>query len=231
MATKRTVVLIPCLNESKTIAKVIKDWKQELPHATIYVYDNASTDDTIRRARESGAKVCHVESRGKGNVVRQMFREIEADCYIMVDGDDTYSAERGKEMERFIVEDKADIVIGNRLDSNYFVENHRPFHGIGNRLVRWLFRRLYNVDLGDPLSGLRAMNRDVVKRFPAKKNQFEIEVEMDSFLLNDQYRICEIPITYRERPEGSVSKLRTYRDGIHILVTIWSEYQRRGGKR
>lgn len=217
---RRIAVLIPCYNESKTIEKVVLDFKQVLPEADIYVYDNNSTDGTDEIARRAGAIVRYEYKQGKGNVVRSMFRQIEADCYIMVDGDDTYPAEDARAMADLILEGKADMVVGDRLSSTYFMENKRPFHNFGNRIVRGLINLLFKNNVRDIMTGYRAFSWDFVKMFPVISKGFEIETEMTIHALDKNMGIENVVITYRDRPEGSVSKLNTYADGIKVLGTI-----------
>ncbi len=218
----KTAILIPCYNESATIEKVVCDFKREMPHADIYVYDNNSTDGTDKIARENGAIVRYEYKQGKGNVVRAMFRDIDADCYIMVDGDDTYPAESASEFEKLVLEKNADMVIGDRLSSTYFEENDRPFHNIGNKMVRWLINLFFASDLKDIMTGMRAFSFDFVKSFPIVSKEFEIETEMSVFALMNNFSIEEIPIDYRDRVEGSESKLNTYRDGYKVLRMIYT---------
>lgn len=217
---KRTAILIPCYNESKTIEKVIKDHRAVIPHADIYVYDNNSNDGTDEIARKAGAIVRYEYRQGKGNVVRSMFRDIDADCYIMTDGDDTYPAEFALELEKQIYENRADMVIGDRLSSTYFVENKRPFHNIGNVLVRKLINVLFSAGVKDIMTGSRGFTKEFVKSFPVTAKGFEIETEMTIFALDNNFKILEVPIDYRDRPEGSESKLNTYSDGYKVLMTI-----------
>lgn len=216
----KTVVLIPCYNEGSTIQNVILDFRKELPHAEIYVYDNNSSDDTASIARASGAIVKSERRQGKGNVVRSMFRDIEADCYIMADGDDTYPATFAKVLEEQIIAGKADMAVGDRLSSSYFVENKRLFHNFGNVLVRKLINVLFHSNMHDIMTGARAFSRDFVKTFPVLSKGFEIETEMTIFALDNNFSIIECPIEYRDRPEGSESKLNTYTDGLRVLRTI-----------
>lgn len=216
----KIAVLIPCYNESITIEKVIKDYQKALPEATIYVYDNNSKDHTDDIARNAGAEVRYEYKQGKGNVIRKMFKDIDADCYLMIDGDDTYSADNAAEMCQLILDNKADMVIGDRLSSTYFVENKRPFHNFGNVLVRGLINRLFNANIKDIMTGYRAFNYDFVKTFPVLSKGFEIETEMTIHALDKNFSLKEIPIEYQDRPEGSVSKLNTYSDGIKVLFTI-----------
>lgn len=216
----KTAILIPCYNESKTIGKVVADFKSVLPDADIYVYDNNSTDGTDRIAQDAGAIVRYEYMQGRGNVVRSMFRQIDADCYIMVDGDDTYPAEAAVEIEKIILARKADMVIGDRLSSTYFEENDRPFHNTGNRVVRKFINLFFKSDLKDIMTGMRGFSHDFVKSFPVQSKEFEIETEMSVFALINNFRIVEIPVDYRDRIEGSESKLNTYRDGYKVLMMI-----------
>ena len=219
MKNKKIAILIPCLNEAQTIEKVIKDYKKALPQADIYVYDNASTDDTAIIAKQNGAIIGYEYKPGKGNVVRRMFREIDADCYLMIDGDDTYPCENAEEMCDLILDGKADMVVGDRLSSTYFKENKRPFHNFGNALVRFLINLLFKSNIKDIMSGYRAFSREFVKTFPVLSNNFEIETEMTIHALDKNFLIREIPIEYRDRPAGE-SKLNTFKDGYKVLKTI-----------
>ena len=215
-------VLIPCYNEATTIAKVVTDFKRELPDATIYVYDNNSVDDTAKIARENGAVVVFEPRQGKGNVVRQM-RDIEADCYLMVDGDDTYPAEAAPQLIKPILERTADHVVGDRLSNGtYGKENKRTGHAFGNDLVRWLIKVLYGFTYNDVMTGYRAMSREFVKTFPILSEGFQTETELSIHAIDKGWRIVEIPIEYRDRPEGSESKLDTIPDGIRVLRMIAS---------
>ena len=216
----KIAILIPCYNESKTIEKVINDYKKVLPDADIYVYDNNSTDHTDEIARKAGAIVRYEKRQGKGNVIRTMFKEIDADCYLMIDGDDTYPAENAKEMCNLVLEDKVDMVIGDRLSSTYFSENKRPFHNVGNKLVRGLINHLFKSDIKDIMTGYRAFSYDFVKTFPILSKGFEIETEMTIHALDKNFYLKEIPVEYRDRPAGSVSKLNTYKDGFKVIKTI-----------
>lgn len=227
----KIAVLIPCYNESKTIEKVIKDYKKALPEADIYVYDNNSKDGTDKIAKKAGAIIRYEYRQGKGNVIRTMFREIEADCYLMIDGDDTYPAENAREMCNLILSGKADMVVGDRLSSTYFTENKRPFHNFGNRIVRWLINKLFKNNIKDIMTGYRAFSYEFVKGFPVLSKGFEIETEMTIHAVDKNFKIVEIPVTYRDRPEGSVSKLNTYSDGLKVLKTIatlFKEYKPMG---
>ena len=213
-------VLIPCYNESQTIAKVVKDYREALPEAVIYVYDNNSTDHTDEAAREAGAIVRYEYRQGKGNVIRSMFRDIDAECYLMIDGDDTYPAENARSMVNHILSGRADMVIGDRLSSTYFTENKRPFHNTGNRLVRGLINTIFTSDIKDIMTGYRAFNYEFVKSFPILSKGFEIETEMSIHALDKNFKLLEVPVTSRDRPAGSVSKLNTYKDGFRVLKTI-----------
>ena len=227
---KKIAVLIPCYNEAPTIAKVVKDYKKSLPNADIYVYDNNSTDGTDNIAEKAGAIVRYECRQGKGNVVRSMFREIDADCYLMIDGDDTYPAENAKEMCSLILDGKADMVIGDRLSSTYFKENKRPFHNFGNVLVRFFINTLFKTKLKDIMTGYRAFSKEFVKGFPVLSQGFEIETEMTIHALDKNYKLVEIPVEYRDRPAGSVSKLNTFKDGFKVLMmikTLFKEYKPR----
>lgn len=217
---RKIAVLIPCYNEAQTIEKVIKDYKQILPDATIYVYDNNSRDETASIAQKAGAVVRHEYRQGKGNVIRTMFREIDADCYLMIDGDDTYPAENAKEMCELVLSGKADMVIGDRLSSTYFTENKRPFHNFGNRIVRFSINKLFHNEIKDIMTGYRAFSYEFVKGFPVLSKGFEIETEMTIHAVDKNFKLVEIPVNYRDRPAGSVSKLNTYKDGFKVLKTI-----------
>ena len=216
----KIAVLIPCYNESKTIEKVVKDYKKALPEADIYVYDNNSSDKTDEIAKKAGAIVKYEYRQGKGNVIRTMFRDIDADCYLMIDGDDTYPAENAREMCNYVLEGKADMVIGDRLSSTYFTENKRPFHNFGNKIVRLLINKIFKNNIKDIMTGYRAFSYEFVKGFPVLSKGFEIETEMTIHAVDKNYKLVEIPVTYRDRPEGSVSKLNTVSDGIKVLKTI-----------
>ena len=224
----KIAVLLPCYNEASTIAKVVTDFRVALPEADIYVYDNNSTDGTAQVAQQAGAIVRHEPVQGKGNVIRRMFREVEADCYLMADGDDTYPAEQARQMVSPILEEHVDMVIGDRLSSTYFEQNKRPFHNGGNRMVRWLIRRFWHTDIHDIMTGYRAFSRTFVKNFPVMSGNFEIETEMTIHALDRRFLLREVPVAYRDRPQGSVSKLNTFSDGISVLKTIvllYKEYR------
>lgn len=220
MSQKKIAVLIPCYNESKTIKKVVEDYKKALPGATIYVYDNNSTDNTREIAKEAGA-ITKIERRqGKGNVVRSMFRDVEADCYLMIDGDGTYPANTARKMCDMVLENGVDMVIGDRLSSTYFKENKRRFHGFGNRLVRFLINLIFRSHIKDIMTGYRAFSRDFVKTCPVLSRGFEIETEMTIHALDKNFYIEEIPVEYKDREEGSESKLNTISDGVKVIMTI-----------
>lgn len=213
-------VLIPCFNESMTIMNVIKDYSNALPEAQIYVYDNNSTDNTADIAKKAGAIVRYERRQGKGNVIRTMFREIDADCYLIVDGDDTYSAEDAIKLVDYVLSEDADMVIGDRLSSTYFTENKRRFHNFGNRLVRMLINKIFNSDVKDIMTGYRAFSRLFVKNYPVTSKGFEIETEMTIHALDKNFNIREVPVLYKDRPKGSTSKLNTFSDGYKVLRTI-----------
>ena len=217
---KVIAVLIPCYNEAKTIEKVVKDFKKALPTADIYVYDNNSTDNTDKKAKKAGAIVRYERRQGKGNVIRTMFKEIDADCYLMVDGDNTYPAKHAKEMCNYVLKDKVDMVIGDRLSSTYYKENKRKFHNFGNWLVKKLINHLFKNNVHDIMTGYRAFSYDFVKTFPILSKGFEIETEMTIHCLDKNFSIKEIPVDYRDRPKDSVSKLNTFSDGFKVLKTI-----------
>lgn len=221
----KIAVLIPCYNESKTIEKVVLDWKKAIPEAKVYVYDNNSTDSTADLASAAGAVVRHEYQQGKGNVIRRMFREIDAECYLMVDGDDTYPAEFGRQMVDLVLNKGTDMVIGDRLSSTYFEENKRPFHNFGNNLVRQSINRLFHANIRDIMTGYRAFSYLFVKSFPVLSKGFEIETEMSIHAVEKNMRIENVVIEYRDRPEGSESKLNTYSDGIKVLRTIFRLYK------
>ena len=217
----KIAVLIPCYNESKTIAKVVGDFKKQLPEANIYVYDNNSTDNTADIARQAGAIVRYEQRQGKGNVIRRMLADIEADCYLLVDGDDTYPSDNAKEMCDIVLNEHYDMVIGDRLSSTYFQENKRPFHDYGNRFVRYAINQIFHSDIKDIMTGYRALSRHLVMSVPLLSEGFEIETELTINVLDNQLRINQIPVEYRDRPIGSTSKLSTFKDGIKIIATIF----------
>ena len=219
-------VLIPCYNESRTVAKVVADFKAALPEDTvIYVYDNNSTDGTAEIAAAAGAVVRHEYQQGKGNVIRRMFREIDARCYIMADGDDTYPAEFAPEMAKKVLERGVDMVVGDRLSATYFTENKRPFHNFGNKLVRHSINALFKSDIRDIMTGYRAFSYQFVKTFPVLSRGFEIETEMSIHAADKHMQVDHVVIDYRDRPEGSVSKLNTFSDGLKVLSRILSLYK------
>ena len=221
----KIAVLIPCFNESQTIKKVISDWKRELPEAVIYVYDNNSSDQTAEYAKEAGAVVRYEYQQGKGNVIRRMFREIDAQAYIMVDGDDTYPAEYGRRMVNYVLEKGTDMVIGDRLSSTYFSENKRLFHNFGNNKKKKMINLLFRSEIKDIMTGYRAFSFNFVKTFPVLSKGFEIETEMSIHAIDKNMRMENEVIEYRDRPEGSMSKLNTYSDGIRVLKTILRLYR------
>lgn len=221
----KIAVLIPCYNECKTIEKVVKDFKQALPEAVIYVYDNNSSDGTAEIAEKAGAVVRHEYMQGKGNVIRRMFREIDAESYIMTDGDDTYPAEYAREMVEKVLHRNADMVVGDRLSSTYFSENKRPFHNFGNALVRKCINVLFKNDIKDIMTGYRAFSYEFVKTFPVLSKGFEIETEMSIHAVDKNMFVENVVVDYRDRPAGSESKLNTYSDGIKVLKTIARLYR------
>lgn len=218
----KIAVLVPCYNESKTVAKVVSDFKRVLPEATVYVYDNNSTDGTDEIARQAGAVVRYEYRQGKGNVVRSMFRDIDAECYIMADGDDTYPAEFAAELADKVLNRNADMVVGDRLSSTYFTENKRPFHNFGNSLVRWSINKIFSSHVQDIMTGYRAFSYQFVKTFPVISKGFEIETEMTIHAISMNMAVENVVIEYRDRPEGSESKLNTVSDGIKVLKTIFN---------
>lgn len=222
---EKIAVLIPCYNEEQTIGKVIDDWKNELPEATIYVYDNNSTDRTYEIATQKGAVVRKEPRQGKGNVIRSMFHQIDADCYIMIDGDDTYPAEYGRQMCEQVLSGEADMVVGDRLSSTYFQENKRPFHNFGNSLVKQSINHLFHTNVQDIMTGYRAFSYRFVKTFPVLSKGFEIETEMTIHAVERNMIVKNVVIEYRDRPEGSESKLNTYSDGFRVLKTIFRLYK------
>lgn len=216
----KVAVLIPCYNEELTIGKVVDDFKKSLPESVIYVYDNNSKDKTAEIAKEHGAVVRYERKQGKGNVMRSMFRDIDAECYILVDGDDTYPAEAAPELVSAVIDKGGDLVIGDRLSSTYFTENKRPFHNSGNVLVKQLINKFFKSDIKDIMTGYRAFSYEFVKTFPVLSQGFEIETEMTIHAIDKNFTLKEIPVQYRDRPEGSVSKLNTYKDGVKVIKTI-----------
>ena len=219
-------VLIPCYNEAATIAKVVGDFRAALPEATVYVYDNASTDGTADIAAAAGAVVRSEPRRGKGNVVRSMFRDVDADCYLMVDGDDTYPAEAAIALIAPIAAGEADMAVGDRISNgSYGAENGRRFHGFGNDLVRWLIRVLYGYSFEDVMTGYRAFSRAFVKTMPVMSEGFQVETEISVWAVDRRWRVVDVPVDYRDRPEGSESKLSTYSDGMLVLAAIASLFR------
>ncbi|MEE0464309.1 MAG: glycosyltransferase family 2 protein [Lachnospiraceae bacterium] len=221
----KIAVLIPCYNESLTIKKVIEDWKSALSEAKIYVYDNNSTDNTAEIAMNAGATVKYEYQQGKGNVIRRMFREIDAESYIMIDGDDTYPAEHGREMVELVLNKNVDMVVGDRLSSTYFEENKRPFHNFGNEIVRKSINRMFKSDIKDIMTGFRAFSYNFVKTFPVLSKGFEIETEMSIHAVDKNMYVENVIVDYRDRPNGSESKLNTFSDGIKVLKTIGRLYR------
>lgn len=224
----KIAVLIPCYNEGQTIKKVVEDFKAVLPEAVIYVYDNNSSDDTAKIAEEAGAVVRYEYRQGKGNVIRRMFREINAQCYIMADGDDTYPAEFALQMVELVINKKVDMVVGDRLSSTYFEENKRPFHNFGNRIVRFGINHLFKSDIRDVMTGYRAFSYGFVKTFPVLSRGFEIETEMTIHAIDKNMLLENVIVDYRDRPKGSESKLNTVSDGIKVMKTIvklWKNYK------
>ena len=221
----KIAVLVPCYNEEKTIAKVVADAKKALPEAVVYVYDNNSRDRTVELASQAGAVIRYEYMQGKGNVIRRMFREIDAECYVMVDGDDTYPMEYAPEMVDRVLNHNADMVVGDRLSSTYFTENKRPFHNMGNSLVRGSINRLFGCDVKDIMTGYRAFSYAFVKTFPVLSKGFEIETEMTIHAVSNNMQIENVIVEYRDRPEGSESKLNTYSDGLKVLGTIGRLYK------
>lgn len=221
----KIAVFIPCYNEAKTIGKVVKDARQALPEAVIYVYDNNSTDDTAKIAADAGAVVRHEYQQGKGNVIRRMFREIDACCYIMIDGDDTYPLEFAREMADAVLERNVDMVIGDRLSSTYFTENKRPFHNFGNSMVRACINRMFGCKIKDIMTGYRGFGYGFVKTFPVLSKGFEIETEMTIHAVSNNMSIENVVVEYRDRPQGSESKLNTYSDGMKVIFTMIKLYK------
>ena len=221
----KIAVLIPCYNEAQTIAKVVTDFRRELPEAVIYVYDNNSSDSTDEIARAAGAVVRYEHQQGKGNVVRRMFQEIDAECYLMADGDDTYPAENARALARHVLEEQADRVVGDRLSSTYFEENKRPFHNFGNSIVRWSINKLFKSGIKDVMTGYRAFSYRFVKSFPVVSKGFEIETEMTIHAVAKNMYVCNEIVDYRDRPQGSESKLNTVSDGFKVIFTIFNLFR------
>ena len=221
----KIAVLIPCYNEEKTIAKVVRDVKNNLPEAVVYVYDNNSTDKTVELAKQAGAEIRYEFKQGKGNVIRRMFREIDARCYLMIDGDDTYPLNCAGEMVDKVLNRGADMVVGDRLSSTYFTENKRPFHNFGNSLMRTGINWLFHTDIKDIMTGYRAFSYEFVKTFPVFSKGFEIETEMTIHAVNYNMHVENVVVEYRDRPEGSVSKLNTYSDGFKVIRKMFQLYK------
>lgn len=221
----KTAVLIPCYNEEQTVAKVVRDVQDALPEAVIYVYDNNSTDKTAELAKAAGACVRREYKQGKGNVIRRMFREIDAECYLMIDGDDTYPLNCAKEMTDRVLYHHADMVVGDRLSSTYFTENKRPFHNFGNSLMRFGINSLFHTDIKDIMTGYRAFSYEFVKTFPVLSKGFEIETEMTIHAVNYNMQVENVVVEFRDRPEGSVSKLNTYSDGVRVIYKMFQLYR------
>lgn len=224
----KIAVLIPCYNEEQTIAKVVQDVKEALPEAVVYVYDNNSTDRTVELATQAGAVVRYEYAQGKGNVIRRMFREIDAECYLMLDGDDTYPLDCARELVDKVLHHNADMVVGDRLSSTYFTENKRPFHNFGNSLMRSGINSLFKADIKDIMTGYRAFSYEFVKTFPVFSKGFEIETEMTIHAVNYNMQVENVVVEYRDRPEGSVSKLNTYRDGMRVIrkmIQLYKNYK------
>lgn len=221
----KIAVLIPCYNEEQTIAKVVKDVKEALPEAVVYVYDNNSKDRTVELAREAGAVIGYEYKQGKGNVIRRMFREIDAQCYLMIDGDDTYPLDCARELVDKVLCHNADMVVGDRLSSTYFTENKRPFHNFGNSLMRFGINSLFHSDIKDIMTGYRAFSYEFVKTFPVFSKGFEIETEMTIHAVNYNMQVENVVVEYRDRPEGSVSKLNTFRDGMRVIRKMLQLYK------
>ena len=221
----KIAVLIPCYNEEQTIEKVIKDAKAALPEAVIYVYNNNSKDRTEENAKAAGAVVRNEYKQGKGNVIRRMFREINAECYLMIDGDDTYDLSTAREMTDLVLKHNADMVVGDRLSSTYFTENKRPFHNFGNSLMRWAINSLFKSDIRDIMTGYRAFSFEFVKTFPVFSKGFEIETEMTIHAVNYNMQVENVVATYRDRPDGSVSKLNTFSDGMKVIRKMFTLYK------
>lgn len=224
----KIAVLIPCYNEEKTVEKVVTDVKRALPEATVYVYDNNSTDKTVELAEKAGAILRHEYKQGKGNVIRRMFREIDAQCYLMIDGDDTYPLDCARELVDKVLNHHADMVVGDRLSSTYFTENKRPFHNFGNTMMRICINRLFHTDIKDIMTGYRAFSYEFVKTFPVVSTGFEIETEMTIHAVNYNLQVENVVVQYRDRAEGSESKLNTFKDGMRVIkkmLQLYKNYQ------
>lgn len=225
MQMDKIAVLIPCYNEEQTIEKVVTDVRHYLPEAVVYVYDNNSTDKTAKLAQKAGAMVRHEFKQGKGNVIRRMFREIDAMCYLMIDGDDTYPLDCAEKLVQQVLDCNADMVVGDRLSSTYFTENKRPFHNFGNSLMRAGINSLFHTDIKDIMTGYRAFSYEFVKTFPVFSQGFEIETEMTIHAVNYNMQVSNVVVDYRDRPKGSVSKLNTYKDGFRVLRKMLQLYK------
>lgn len=225
MTMDKIAVLIPCYNEEKTIGKVVADVREALPEATVYVYNNNSKDKTAEIALAAGAIVRNEYKQGKGNVMRRMFREIDAECYLMIDGDDTYPLDCAREMVNLVLEKNADMVVGDRLSSTYFTENKRPFHNFGNSLMRAGINSLFRSDIKDIMTGYRAFSYEFIKTFPVFSKGFEIETEMTIHAVNYNMQVENVVVEYRDRPEGSESKLNTYSDGMKVIMKMLQLYK------
>ena len=223
---EKIAVLIPCYNEEHTIEKVVRDVREALPEAVVYVYDNNSTDRTAELAQAAGAVLRYEHKQGKGNVIRRMFREIDAECYLMIDGDDTYPLNCAKEMTDKVLSHNADMVVGDRLSSTYFSENKRPFHNFGNSLMRYGINKLFRTDIKDVMTGYRAFSYEFVKTFPVVSKGFEIETEMTIHAVNYNMQVENLVVEFRDRPEGSVSKLNTYSDGLRVIRKMIQLYRK-----
>lgn len=221
----KIAVLIPCFNEEQTIAKVVRDVRNALPEAAVYVYDNNSTDKTVELAEAAGAIIRYEYKQGKGNVIRRMFREIDAECYLMLDGDDTYPLDCAGQLVDKVLNHGADMVVGDRLSSTYFTENKRPFHNFGNSLMRSGINRLFHSDIKDIMTGYRAFSYEFVKTFPVFSKGFEIETEMTIHAVNYNMQVENVVVEYRDRPAGSVSKLNTYSDGMRVIRKMFQLYR------
>lgn len=221
----KIAVLIPCYNEEQTIGKVVRDVREALPEAIVYVYDNNSKDHTIKEATKAGAVIRHEYKQGKGNVIRRMFREIDAQCYLMIDGDDTYPLDCARQMVDRVLNYHADMVVGDRLSSTYFTENKRPFHNFGNSLMRFGINSLFRSDIKDIMTGYRAFSYEFVKTFPVISQGFEIETEMTIHAVNYRMQVDNVVVEYRDRPEGSESKLNTYSDGMKVIRKMLQLYK------
>jgi len=225
VSDKQVAVLLPCYNEAQTIAQTVSAYRELLPHASVYVYDNNSSDDTEKNAKAAGAVVRKEYRQGKGYVIRSMFRDIDADIYLLADGDNTYEAKDVVALAEDVATGRADMVVGDRLSGTYFEENKRPFHGFGNRLVKWLINTIFKSDIPDMMTGARAFSRKFVKTYPSLVGGFEIETEMTIHALDKDFLVTYRPVAYRDRPQGSHSKLNTVPDGLRVLKTIFALFK------